>query len=387
VSYSHRDFVSRGLLYAIPSEKQKPLVPPTLLRRMQLSSTIQSNKEVVLNYRIMIRVILGGLGIALLLIPLSLQSASSAKQPAASSTIFLPLIQSGALINTGPTLAGCPMFPANNIWNARVDALPVDPMSNTYINAIGASTTLHPDFGSGLWNGGSIGIPFNLVSGSQPLVPITFDYSDESDPGPYPIPTNPAMEYGSDHHVLVLDTTRCILYETWDTRYANGWQAGSGAKFDLNSNALRPAGWTSADAAGLPILPGLVRYDEVAAGEIKHAIRFTIDGTNNSYIWPARHRTNYHYSASKPPMGQRFRLKATFDISTFSPPVQVILTAFKRYGIIVADNGSNWFISGVPDSRWNDDMLVSEFRRVRGSDFEAVNVSGLMLDPNSGQTR
>lgn len=340
-----------------------------------------------MKYRLVIR--LGLIVLAIALVPnlLSPSTITSAKLPTASSTIFLPLVQGGATANSGPTLAGCPMFPVNNIWNAHVDTLPIDPMSNTYINAIGANTTLHPDFGSGLWNGGPIGIPFNLVSSSQPLVPITFDYAGESDPGPYPIPSNPAMEYGSDHHVLILDTTRCLLYETWDTRYNNGWQAGAGAKFDLNSNTLRPAGWTSADAAGLAILPGLVRYDEVAAGEIKHAIRFTIDGTNNTYIWHARHRTNYHYSASKPPMGQRFRLKATFDISTFSPPVQVILTAFKRYGIIVADNGSNWYIGGVPDPRWNDDMLVSEFRRVRGSDFEAVNVSGLMLDPNTGQTR
>ncbi len=359
----------------------------SLAYQRHLSYNPNRNQEVTLKYRLVIH--LGLIVLAIALVPnlLSPSTITSAKLPTASSTIFLPFVQGGATVNLGPTLAGCPMFPANNIWNARVDTLPIDPMSNTYINAIGANTTLHPDFGSGLWNGGPIGIPFNLVPGSQPLVPITFDYAGESDPGPYPIPSNPAMEYGSDHHVLILDTTRCILYETWDTRYNNGWQAGSGAKFDLNSNTLRPAGWTSADAAGLAILPGLVRYDEVAAGEIKHAIRFTIDGTNNTYLWHARHRTNYHYSANKPPMGQRFRLKATFDISTFSPPVQVILTAFKRYGIIVADNGSNWYISGVPDPRWNDDLLVSEFRRVRGSDFEAVNVSGLMLDPNSGQTR
>lgn len=305
--------------------------------------------------------------------------------PSAPSTIFLPFITGGVPVT--PTLGGCPMFPPNNIWNRRIDALPVAANSTTMINAIGANSALHPDFGAALWNGGPIGIPFNLVPGSQSRVPIVFDYADESDPGPYPIPNNPQMEYGSDHHVLILDTGNCVLYETWDTRYNSGWFAGSGAKWDLNSNALRPADWTSADAAGLPILPGLVRYAEVAAGEIKHAIRFTVDGTNNTYVWPARHRTNYHYSASKPPMGQRFRLKASFDLSGFSHDTQVILTAFKRYGIIVADNGSNWYISGAPDSHWNDSTLVSEFARVHGYDFEAVDESSLMIDPNSGQSR
>lgn len=289
--------------------------------------------------------------------------------------------------NAGPTPGSCPMFPPNNVWNTRVDSLPVDQNSAAYINAIGANTGLHPDFGSALWEGAPIGIPFNLVPDNQALVPITFDYPSESDPGPYPIPPNPLMERGSDFHVLVVDTGLCVLYETWDTRNKNGWTAGSGAKFDLKSNALRPAGWTSADAAGLPILPGLVRYQDVASGEIKHAIRFTVDGTNGKYIWPARHKTSSHVSASKPPMGQRFRLKASFDISSFSHDSQVILTAFKRYGIIVADNGSNWYITGSPDPHWKDETLVTEFRRVHGSDFEAVNESGLMVDPNSGQVK
>ena len=314
----------------------------------------------------------------------NLHPSSASSAPSSPSKIYLPLI---ARSPSSPMLGGCPMFPYNNIWNARIDSLPVDSKSSTYINFIGASTGLHPDFGSALWNGGPIGIPFNLLPGSQPLVPITFDYADESDPGPYPIPPSPLMEYGSDHHVLIVDTGRCVLYETWDTRYISGWQAGSGAKFDLNSNLLRPAGWTSADAAGLPILPGLVRYDEIAAGEIKHAIRFTVNGTNDTYIWPARHLTSSPYNVNAPPMGQRFRLKASFNISTFSPQVQVILTAFKRYGIIVADNGSNWYISGVPDARWNDDTLVTEFRLVHGSDFEAVDESSLMVDPNSGQVK
>ncbi len=308
----------------------------------------------------------------------------------ASSRIFLPLISGGIpAIPPGPSLAGCPMFPANNVWNARIDTLPVDAKSDAYINFIGAGTGLHPDFGT-VWNGGPIGIPYNIVPSSQPNVPISFYYPSESDPGPYPIPPSAQIEYGSDHHILVVQQDTCLLYEVFDASTNNGgasWNAGSGAKWDLNSNTLRPADWTSADAAGLPILPGLVRYDEVIAGEIKHAIRFTVRGTNNTYIWPARHRTNHNYNINAPPMGQRFRLKASFDISTFSPQVQVILTAFKRYGIIVADNGSDWYISGAPDSRWDDDMLVSEFRRVHGSDFEAVDESSLMLDPNSGQVR
>lgn len=328
-----------------------------------------------------------GIAIALVaiafLVLANLHPSSASLAPSNPSKIYLPLI---ARSQSGPTLGGCPMFLPDNVWNTRVDALPVDSKSSTYINFIGASTGLHPDFGAN-WNGGPFGIPFDLVPGNQPLVPITFDYSGESDPGPYPIPSNPSIEKGSDAHMLLLDTGHCILYETWDTRYNSGWQAGSGAKFDLNSNVLRPAGWTSADAAGLPILPGLVRYDEVTAGAINHAIRFTVYGTNDTYIWPARHLTYHNYSVNAPPMGQRFRLKSTFDISTFSPQVQVILTAFKRYGIIVADNGSNWYISGVPDARWNDDVLVSQFKLVHGSDFEAVDESSLMIDPNSGQTK
>jgi chitodextrinase len=229
------------------------------------------------------------------------------------------------------------------------------------------------------------------VPGTQPKVPIEFDYADESDPGPYPIPPNPLIEGGpdsdGDRHVLVLDEDNCTLYETF---YAlpqpdGSWQAGSGAVFDLRSNDLRERDWTSADAAGLPILAGLVRYDEVAAGEIRHAIRFTAPQTRKEYIWPARHYASSLTGTNYPPMGQRFRLKASFDISQFSPQVQVILQALKKYGMILADNGSSWFISGAPDSQWNDDMLVNELKLVKGSDFEAVDESSLMVDPDSGQ--
>ncbi len=285
-----------------------------------------------------------------------------------------------------PEIAGCAVFPANNIWNTPVDQLPIDANSAAYINTIGTDTFLHPDFGTE-WNGSPIGIPFVAVSGVQP-VPVTFDYDDESDPGPYPIPSDAPIEGGADsdgdRHVLVLDTDSCILYELF---YAfpqsdGSWHAGSGAKFDLSSNALRPDGWTSADAAGLPILPGLVRYDEVQSGEIAHAIRFTAAHTRGEHVWHARHDASSLTGSQYPPMGQRFRLKADYDISGFSPEIQVILQAMKKYGIILADNGSNWFITGAHDSRWDDDLL-GELKSVPGSAFEAVDVSSLMVDVDS----
>jgi hypothetical protein len=286
---------------------------------------------------------------------------------------------------------GCQLFPTNNIWNVPVNDLPLDSNSATYVNTIGAGAFAHADFGSGLWDGGPIGIPFVVVSNSQPLVSVSFDYSDESDPGPYPIPSDAPIEGGpqssGDRHVLVLDQANCVLYELYDAQPQTGgsWHAGSGAIFNLNSQALRPAGWTSADAAGLPILPGLVRYDEVAAGEIRHAIRFTAPQTRNTYVWPARHEASSRTGAQYPPMGQRFRLKSTFDISSFSPEVQVILTALKKYGMILADNGSSWYLSGVPDERWDNNAL-HQFSQISGAAFEAVDVSSLMVDPNSGQT-
>jgi hypothetical protein len=289
-------------------------------------------------------------------------------------------------------LAGCPIFPADNIWNLPLDTLPLDANSDTYVATIGADAYAHADFGSGLWEGGPIGIPYVDVPGSQPAVPITFDYDDESDPGPYPIPPDAPIEGGpasdGDRHVLVLERDTCILYEVYYAwPQADGsWQAGSGAVFDLNSNALRPAGWTSADAAGLPILAGLVRYDEVASGEIRHALRFTAPQTRKAYIWPARHYASSLTGQQYPPMGQRFRLRADFDVSGFSPEVQVILRALKRYGMFLADNGSAWYLSGVPDERWDNDDL-HELHQLRGSDFEAVDESALMIDPDSGQAR
>jgi hypothetical protein len=288
---------------------------------------------------------------------------------------------------------GCQVFPPDNIWNARVDTLPLHPRSADYIDTIGRDQEVHADFGSGEWDGGPIGIPYIEVDSSQPDVEIIYTaYGDESDPGPFPIPENAPIEGGAqsdgDRHVLAVETDTCKLYEIYRAfPVANSaWEADSGAYYDLNSHALRPDGWTSADAAGLPIYPGLVRWDEVASGEIRHAIRFTVPETQRAYVWPARHFASDNTDPRYPPMGQRFRLKADFDISGFSPRIQVILRAMKEYGIILADNGSSWYISGAPDERWDNDEL-HEMDVITGADFEAVDVSSLMLDPDSGQVR
>jgi len=308
--------------------------------------------------------------------------------------VYLPLMLNGLIVTqsqSSPTIAGCSVFPADNIWNTPVDTLPVHANSDAYVAVIGADEEIHADFGSGTWEGGPIGIPYTTVSGVQATVSITFTYDDESDPGPYPIPPDAPIEGGpdseGDRHILIVDRDNCILYELYAAypQPDGSWTAGSGAIFDLNSNALREEGWTSADAAGLPILSGLVRYDEVATGEIRHALRFTANSTRQAYVWPARHFAPYNEQPNSPPMGQRFRLKADFDISGFPPEVQVILQALKKYGMILADNGSSWFISGVPDERWDNEML-HELDRVLGSDFEAVDVSSLMVHPDSGQT-
>lgn len=295
-----------------------------------------------------------------------------------------------------PTLGGCPVLPANNIWNVPIDTLPVAANSAAYISTIGATRHVHADFGSGIWpdpGGGPIGIPVVVVSPTQPLVNINWTaYGDESDPGPYPVPTAAPIEGGpagdGDRHVLVVRQGECKLYELYRAfPNANGsWDADSGAVYTLTLNGpLRPAGWTSADAAGLPILPGLVRYDEVAAGEIKHALRFTVPQTRRAYVWPARHFASSLTGTQYPPLGQRFRLKASFVIDdSFSPHAQVILRALKQYGMILADNGSAWYISGAPDERWDNDVL-HELDVVVGSDFEAVDVSALMVNPDSGQ--
>jgi hypothetical protein len=294
----------------------------------------------------------------------------------------------------GPTLGGCPVLPADSIWNVPVDTLPVDANSAAYVSSIGADVGVHPDFGSALWEGGPIGIPFVTVGAAEAEVPIHFvAYGDESDPGPYPVPRDAPIEGGDagdgDRHVLVVDTDACRLYELYRAfpQADRSWEADSGAVYDLRSHALRPDGWTSADAAGLPIFPGLARYDEVAAGEIRHAVRFTAPRTRKAHVWPARHDASSQTGTALPPMGQRFRLKASVDVTRFSPQVQVILRALQKYGMILADNGSAWYVSGAPDPGWDDDSLVSELRQVRGSDFEAVDVSSLRIHPDSGQAR
>ncbi len=290
------------------------------------------------------------------------------------------------------TIGSCPVFPANNVWNARVDTLPVHPKSAAYVNAIGANSPSHADFGAGLWAGGTIGIPFVTVPGTQPKVPLTFLYADESDPGPYPIPPNAPIEGASnstgDRHVEVIDQTNCLLYELASAypQSDGSWTADGGAIFDLKSNNLRPATWTSADAAGLPIFAGLARYDEVAAGAIKHALRFTAPQTQKAFVWPGRHYASSITDTNYPPMGQRFRLKASFNISTFSAQTQVILKALQQYGMFLADNGSAWYVTGAPDERWDNNQL-HEMGQLHGTDFEAVDESSLMGDPNSGAVK
>ncbi len=293
-------------------------------------------------------------------------------------------------------IGGCPVFPADNVWNARIDNLPVHPNSAAYVASIGSSVGLHPDFGAGQWNGHTIGIPYTTTRSSQstPVPSITFTYADESDHGPYYIPANAPIEAG-DGHVLVVDTDTCTLYELYAAAPTGngGWTAGSGAIFNLRSNALRPAGWTSADAAGLSILPGLARYDEVQAalaagglGYIPHALRFTVQTTQRAYVWPARHYASSNTNSNVPPMGVRFRLKTNYDITRFPPQSRVILRTLQLYGMIIADNGSNWYVSGAPDPGWNDDDLHT-LGGVTGANFEAVDESSLMMDPNSGQVR
>ncbi|MDQ2844065.1 MAG: RICIN domain-containing protein [Acidobacteriota bacterium] len=264
------------------------------------------------------------------------------------------------------------------MWNAPIDKLPVDANSAAYIVSMNATNNkVHPDFGYGG------GMPYNVVPGTQAKVPVSFYYN--GDPGPYPIPSNVNIEGGSDHHAILIDNTNCVLYELFNlSGHSTGWQAGSGAIWSLNSNALRPAGWTSADAAGLPIFPGLVRYDEILAGHIDHALRVTVDHTRNTYIWPARHAASYLTGSQYPPMGQRFRLKSTFDITPYPEPVQIILQAMKTYGLILADNGTSWHLSGVGDTRWNDDVM-HQLTLVTGNNFEAVDESSLMVNSESAE--
>jgi hypothetical protein len=283
-----------------------------------------------------------------------------------------------------PTIGGCSILPADNPWNTRIDdttKFPVHPQWSTYQAKMSPTTHLHPDWGN--WSTDHYGIPWQTVPSTQAGAPMTFDYADESDPGPYPFPMDAKVEGGAgsggDMHVLVVEMGTCSLYETWSSKYVGpGWSCGSGAKFDLSSNALRADGWTSADAAGLPILPGLVKVSEVQAGAVNHAIRFTMNSTQQAYVHPAVHAAG-KADPSLPPMGLRLRLKASFDTSSFTGATRVILVALQQYGIILADNGSDWYISGDSDDAWNPlmDALVSDFGKLHGSDFEAVDTGPL----------
>jgi hypothetical protein len=278
----------------------------------------------------------------------------------------------------------CAIFPPDNPWNTDISGFPVHAQSDAFVDAIGRWQYMHPDFGT-VWNGAPIGIPYVIVAETQPEVPVSFDYADESDEGPYPVPPDAPIggapidgnpSFGGDRHVLVIDDDNCALYEMFDAHPVNGgqsWTAGSGAIFDLDSNALRPDFWTSADAAGLPIYPGLVRYEEVVEqGLIDHALRFTVQTTRRAFIHPATHYASSQTAANLPPMGLRFRMKAGYSCAAFSAEVNVICAALKKYGMFVADNGSDWYISGAPDSRWSDTRL-RDLKSIPGDAFEVVN--------------
>jgi hypothetical protein len=277
-----------------------------------------------------------------------------------------------------PRLAGCPVFPATNAWNQRVDQLPVASSSAAIVNSIGPGEAMHADFGSGLYEGTRIGIPYDVVTKKTKRSRVTFQYDDESDHIGYPIPAGVHVEGGSDHHALLLDRSACRLYELGGLeRRAGRWHAWAGATWSLRSNRLRPSGWTSADAAGLPILPGLARYDEVKAGAIRHALRFTVSRTRRAFVYPARHFASDRTDPSLPPMGLRLRLRASFDTSGFPRQSRIVLEGLKRYGMIVADNGADWYVSGAPDRRWSNVDLHS-LGRVTGSAFEVVDTSSLL---------
>ncbi len=299
----------------------------------------------------------------------------------------------GASLGVGAHLNGAVPFPADNAWNTDISNAPTDPNSDTLIASIGLTRGLHPDFGAGLYEGAPIGIPYTVVNSSQPRVAIEFtDYGDESNPGPYPVPADAPIEgqkadgsaFGGDRHVLVIDRDANRLYEIGNAYLQNDghWRASGGAVFHLDSNTVRPGGqpgWTSADAAGLPIFPGLVRYDEAASGSIRHALRFTVSNTRRAYVPPATHWASSNTSTHLPPMGMRVRLKAGFAIPAgFSTESKAILQSMKTYGMLVADNGSNWFVSGAPDARWNNERLLKELGSVKGADFEVVRMDGLV---------
>jgi hypothetical protein len=324
----------------------------------------------------------GSVGALLALTAITGSGLSTAGAPAAVSPSARTAATNLPALGVGANLHGRRPFTASDPWNTAVDKAAVDPRSKALIASIGASDHLHPDFGAD-WDGGPFGIPYVVVSGTQARVPVSFEYADESDRGRYPIPATAPIEGGSrsdgDRHVLVVDRDNWKLYELYagyPTKGGTSWTAGSGAIFNLATGKARPAGWTSADAAGLPIFPGLVRYDEVSAGRIDHALRFTVNTSRRAYVAPARHFASTRTSANLPPMGMRVRLKASFPIAGYPKQARVILQAMKTYGMIVADNGSDWFVSGAPDKRWNDESLET-LKRVPGSAFEVLDMGGI----------
>jgi hypothetical protein len=309
----------------------------------------------------------------------------SAADPLASDPSAAPSGQPVTSPAAAPKPGSCAIFPADNVWHADVSKLPVHARSAAYVANIGASRPVHPDWGTGF------GIPITTLRAGQPRVPVSFDEAGESDRGPYPIPRDALIEggpnSGGDRHVIVYDPASCHVYELYDAHPgSSGWHAYSGAVFDLRSNRMRPLGWTSADAAGLSIMGGLVRYDEVAAGHVDHAIRMTVPVSQRAFVWPGSHRASTKTDPNLPPMGLRLRLKASVDTSRLPPQARVVAEALKRYGAIVADNGSPFFFTGVQDSRWSNSQLDA-LKRLHGSDFEVVDESSLMVSASSYAVR
>ncbi|WP_203718104.1 hypothetical protein [Asanoa siamensis] len=328
--------------------------------------------------------------------------ADPAPPPLASPPSASPSVTAGTdALGRGPArptptatrpAAGCTgALPADNVWRADVTRLPVHPRSAAMVASIGAGAAMHPDFGSGTWEGAPIGIPVTVVPGGQKKVDVSFEYASESDRGPYPIPADAKVEGGpqadGDRHVIAFDKTACKVYELFSAYpQGGGWRAGSGAVFDLRANKLRPSGWTSADASGLSIFAGLVRYEEVAAGRIDHAIRITVPKTRTGFTWPATHSASSATDANLPQLGQRLRLKSSVSTSSMPKQARIVAEAMKRYGVIVADHGSPWFISGAPDSHWDNDALRA-LKSLTGADFEVVDTSALITSRTSGAVR
>lgn len=314
--------------------------------------------------------------------------AALAYSTGVSAHVIQPVAEAGA---TSPgKVGGCAVFPANNYWNTPVAHLDIHPRSDAWLSNMSPDSLLHPDFGKSFGEQPvPYGIPITVVGGGHAKVDVKFRYDDESDPGPYPLGRDTRIEGGrksdGDRHAIVVDSSTCRLYETYKTRHkSDGWYAGSGAIWDLGSHKLRPDGWTSADAAGLPILPGLLRYGEVRAGRVTHAIRFTTDVTQTEHIWPARHDAGSTSDPDYPPMGARFRLSADFPTAGYRDDTVAVLDAMKTYGLVLADNGAPWFFQGTADKRWPNGLL-DELKTIPADAFEAVDTAPMMIRPNSGK--